>query len=227
MWDASQHGQVTSARVGSAAWSRATRVVVAGLGAALCLLGAVSCNELVQASRSSTILVIERIGAARGGTTDDPIPTLLNSDVCDPNPNPSLCTVFPDVARVTARLAFKSPGTSENPASPTSANWVTITGYRVVYRRTDGRSTAGVDVPYPFEGGMTMTTLEIGTAEFTLVRAQAKLEQPLVSLSHGGGAIAISVIAEITFFGHDQTGAAISAVGTIGINFADFGESGA
>ena len=223
MWDASEHGPVMSARIGSATSSRATRVV-AGLGAALCLLGAVSCNELVQASRSSTILVIERIGAARGGTTDDPIPTFLDSDVCGPNPIPGSCVVFPDIARVTTRLAFKSPGTSENPASPTSANWVTITGYRVVYRRTDGRNTAGVDVPHPFEGGMTMTTLDIGTAEFTLVRAQAKLEPPLRSLRNLGGAVALSVVAEITFFGHDQTGAAISADGTIGINFADFGD---
>jgi hypothetical protein len=185
------------------------------------LLGAVSCNKLVQASRSSTILVIERIGAARGGTTDDPIPTLLNSDVVTNG------GVFPDIARVTTRLAFKAPGTSENPTSPTSANWVTITGYRVVYRRTDGRATQGVDVPYAFEGGMTMTTIDIGTAEFTLVRAQAKLEQPLLALRQGGGAVALSVIGEITFFGHDQTGAAVSADGTIGINFADFSDPGA
>ena len=217
MWD---DRRPTSARPGSATTSGTMRLVV-GLGAALCLLGSLSCNDLVQASRSSTILVIERIGAARGGTPDDPIPTLLDSDVLTNG------GVFPDIARVTTRLAFKSPGTSENPASPTSANWVTITGYRVVFRRTDGRTTSGVDVPYAFEGGMTMTTLDIGTAEFTLVRAQAKLEPPLISLRNGGGAVALSVIAEITFFGHDQTGAAINAEGTIGINFADFADPGA
>ena len=194
---------------------------LAGLPLALCLLASLSCNELVQASRSSTILVIERIGAARRGTPDDPIPTVLNSDVQTNN------SIFPDIGRVTTRLAFKAPGTSENPASPTSANWVTITGYRIVYRRTDGRNTPGVDVPHPFEGGMTMTTIDIGTAEFTLVRAQSKLEGPLVQLRNGGGAIAISVIAEVTFFGHDQTGAAISAEGTIGITFADFADPGA
>ena len=200
--------------------------LVASLTAAVCLLVSVSCNDLVQASRSSTILVIERIGAAAGGTSDDPIPTLLLSDVCDPSPNPNACSVFPDIARVTTRLAFKAPGTSENPASPTSANWITITGYRVVYRRSDGRDTPGVDVPFPFEGGMTMTTIDIGTAEFTLVRAQAKLEEPLISLVSGGGAIVLSVVAGVTFFGHDQTGAAISSEGTIGVNFADFGEAG-
>ena len=224
MWATSVDRRPTGTRFGSATVSRAPRLV-AGLGAALCLLGSVSCNELVQASRSSTILVIERIGAASGGTTDDPIATLLNSDVLLNG------GVFPDIGRVTTRLAFRSPGTPSNPASATSANWVTITSYRVVYRRTDGRATPGVDVPYPFEGGMTMTTIDIGTAEFTLVRAQAKLEQPLISLRQPagfvlGGAGALSVIAEITFFGHDQTGAAISADGTIGINFADFWDPG-
>ena len=177
-----------------------------------------SCNELVQASRSSTILVIERIAGKSGGAAGDPVNTFLNSDVVTSG------SVFPDIGRVSTRLAFKSPGTSENPASPTSANWITIHTYRVEYRRTDrlDGGMPGVDVPYPFEGGMTMTTTDTSTAEFTLVRAQAKLEQPLISLRNGGGAVTISVIAEITFFGHDQTGAKISADGTIGITFKDF-----
>ena len=197
--------------------SRAMRIGAA-LCVVFCLLGSVSCNDLVQASRSPVILVIERIGAASGGTTDDPISTFLNSDVLLRG------GVFPDIGRVTTRLALKSPGSSENPASPTSANWVTITGYRVVYRRSDGRSTPGVDVPFPFEGSMTMTTVDIGTAEFTLVRTQAKLENPLFSLRGLGGSIILSVSAEITFFGHDQTGTAITAVGAIGITFADFAD---
>ena len=208
--------RVTNGRSGSPTRFRSSARVVAAVGAALCLGGAVSCNELVQASRSSTILVIDRIGARPGGTAGDPVDTFLDSDVLTNG------TVFADIGRVSTRLAFKAPGTSQNPASPTSANWVTITGYRVVYERTDGRRGLGVDVPYPFEGGMTMTTTDTGTAEFTLVRAQSKLEQPLISLRNGGGAVTISVIAKITFFGHDQTGAAISADGTIGINFADW-----
>ncbi len=156
------------------------------------LAGAACTNDLVTSSRSSSILVIERIGAALGGTPDDPIPTLLNSDVLLKG------GVFPDISRVTTRLAFKAPGTSANQTSPTSANGVTVTGYRVVYRRSANRNTPGVDVPYPFEGGVTMTTIDIGTAEFTLVRAQAKLEEPLISLWNDGGAVAISVVAEVT-----------------------------
>lgn len=222
MWDsnepARQRQGTRRSPMGHARW-------VTGVGLALSLGASISCNQGVTASRSSTILVIERIGAASGGTTDDPIPTLLNSDVLTNG------GVFPDIGRVTMRLAFKAPGTSENPASPTSANWVTVTGYRVFYRRTDGRNTAGVDVPYPFEGGMTMTTIDIGTGEFTLIRAQAKLEAPLIALRSQtgipGGAVALSVIADITFFGHDQTGAAVSADGSIGVNFADFADPGA
>ncbi len=218
MWATSEDRRLTDVRSGSPTACHSTRRVVAAVGAAVCLLGAVSCNELVQASRSSTILVIERIAGKAGGAAGDPVNTFLNSDVATASGG-----VLPDIGRVSTRLAFKSPGTSENPASPTSANWITITGYRVVYQRSDGRDDEGRDVPYRFEGGMTMTTTDTGTAEFTLVRAQAKLEEPLISLRNGGGAVTFSVIAEITFFGHDQTGAAISADGTIGISFGDFG----
>ncbi|MDA1093841.1 MAG: hypothetical protein O3A25_11325 [Acidobacteria bacterium] len=144
MWNSNELSKTRRGHHG-AVWVR--RPWVAGLGLVLTVGGAISCNEGVTASRSSTILVIERIGAASGGTTNDPIPTLLNSDVLTNG------GVFPDIGRVTTRLAFKDPGTSENPVSPTSANWVTITGYRVFYRRSDGRNQPGIDVPYPFEGG--------------------------------------------------------------------------
>ena len=55
-----------------------------------------------------------------------------------------------------------------------------------------------------------------------LVRASAKLEAPLISLSGGGGAIIINTLAIVTFYGRDQTGAELSATGTISINFADW-----
>jgi hypothetical protein len=135
---------------------------------------------------------------------------------------------FDDIARVTTRLALKDPGTPENPALPTTANYITVTRYRVEYRRSDGRNTPGVDVPFPFDGGMTFTTVTgIQTAEFVLVRASAKLEGPLRSLREGGGAIVINTIAEVTFYGADQTGADVSAMGTIGVNFADWSDEDA
>ena len=182
-------------------------------------------NDIIGSSRSSSLLVVERIGAARGGTTDQPINTFLESDplTCDDATPPS-CSIFADTARVTTRLGFKDPGTAENPASPTSANFVTINRVRVEYVRNDGRNDPGVDVPHPYETGGTFTTVSgIQTGEFTLVPITAKLEPPLRNLIGLGGQVAINVVAEITFFGHDQTGAEVVARGTIGITFADFG----
>ena len=179
-------------------------------------------NDQLTASRSSSLLVIERVGAPRGGTSDDPILTLLQSDVSIGG------AVFDDIARVTTRLALKDPGTAENPVSPTTSDFVTVTRYRVEYRRTDGRNTLGVDVPFPFDGGVTFTTVTgMQSGEFVLVRASVKLEAPLRALRDGGGAIVINTIAEVTFYGHDQTGAEVTASGTIGINFSDWADEGA
>ena len=185
-----------------------------------CALTLGSCiNENITASRSSSILVIERIGAASGGTNDDPIPTFLESDVLTNG------SVFDDIGRVTTRVALKDPGTPESPTSPTSANFVTVTRYRVVYQRTDGRNVPGVDVPFPMDGAVTFTVVSgPQSAEFILVRASAKLEQPLRPLVGGGGAIIINTLAEVTFYGKDQTGAEVIATGTITVNFADWAD---
>jgi hypothetical protein len=56
------------------------------------------------------------------------------------------------------------------------------------------------------------------------VRAQAKLEAPLKALRNGGGAIAISTIADVTFYGTDQNGNTVSVTGSISVNFADWGD---
>ena len=54
---------------------RATPSALCVVGAGV-LLGA-CVNDNLTSSRSSSILVIERIGAARGGTNEDPTPTFL------------------------------------------------------------------------------------------------------------------------------------------------------
>ena len=189
---------------------------------ALALLVTTGCvNDQITASRSSSILVVERIGAARGGTGEDPQPTFLQSDVLTGG------RVFDDIGRVTTRLALKDPGSAENPTSPTSANYITVDRYRVAYVRTDGRNAAGVDVPFAFDSAVTFTTVSGDqTAEFVLVRASAKLEAPLRALVHGGGAVIINTMAQVTFYGRDGTGAEVSASGTIGIDFSDWPEAG-
>ena len=177
-----------------------------------------SCNDRVTDSSAATQLVLEVLQGSPGGGSGTFTGT-LQSDVFTAG------TVFEDGGRVGMRLAFKDPGTSANPSSPTSANWITVTRYRVDFRRGDGRNVPGVDVPYGFDGGTTFTVIDTISQEFTLVRAQSKLEPPLFALRGLGGDAVISTVAEVTFFGTDQTGAATSATGLIGVTFADFGDT--
>jgi hypothetical protein len=70
-----------------------------------------------------------------------------------------------------------------------------VNRYHVVFVRADGRNTPGVDVPYPFDGGMTVTVGgNGGKAVFNLVRAQAKEEAPLRALRSTGAGGMISTI---------------------------------
>lgn len=188
-----------------------------------------SCNSRLASGKASTFIIIEQLLAATGSRPSE-FANTLSSDVVvivqqtingqDVRVN----TVFEDVGRVICRLGFKDPGTPQSPSSPTSANYITVTRYRVVYRRADGRNTPGVDVPYPFEGAATFSILDIGSSTFTLVRIQAKLEPPLLALRGLGGAVAISTIAELTLFGHDQAGNEVSGTGELLVTFADYGD---
>lgn len=207
------HGRTGQARRARAA-AGALRVAVCAAAFGSCVDGAVT------GSRSGSILVIERIESVGGGAA--PSRTWLESDVLTRG------GVFADVGRVTTRLALKDPGPAAAPAAPTTVNYVTVTRYRVVYRRTDGRNTPGVDVPFPIHGAVTFTTGDGGqTADFVLVRASAKLEPPLRALAGGGGAVVINAQASVTFYGVDQAGAAVQATGAIGVAFADWADEAA
>ena len=147
------------------------------VGLALCLALVGSCNELARTDRAASFLVIdELIGFDDLGRPSN----VLRSDVLSTNPPPT--TVFQDLGQVSTRLALKDPGTGVSPTTPSSANFITIDRYRVVYVRTDGGA-----VPSPFEEAVTFTTRGITTeSEFILVRLSAKLEPPLVNLRFGG-----------------------------------------
>ena len=180
-------------------------------------------NPAVTGSRAGAGLIIERITAVPGGRANGSPAGYLQSDVCVRDEARGPCQVFDDIGQVTTRLHFKDPGTVDNPSSPTTANFVTLKRYRVRYVRSDGRDRPGIDVPHPWEGAMTATTMaESQTAAFTLVRASAKLEAPLRALIDGGGAVILNAAAEIDFYGHDQTGAGVAATGRIGVHFADW-----
>jgi hypothetical protein len=180
-----------------------------------------SCGDLTREGTASSYLVINALEAASGAQPSN-FGATLNSDVItvvDGSP-----TIFSDIGRVRLSLAMKDAGSVDSPTSPTVNNFITITRYRVRYTRADGRNTAGVDVPYGFDGAFTGT---VGAAEFTagfeLVRHIAKEEAPLQALGRNR-AVIISTIAEITFYGHDQTGRDVSVTGQMLVSFGDFGD---
>ena len=179
------------------------------VGLALCLALVGSCSKLAQTDRAASFLVIERLEGGAGSEAD----TVFQSDV-----QSSTGGVFEDQGTLTARLALKDPGLSGSPTTPTSANSITVNRYRVVYVRTDGGA-----VPAPFEGAMTFTvTGAAASASFVLVRVSAKLQAPLIGLRAGGSSIVIYTVAEVTFFGRDQTGTETVVTGRIDVNFADW-----
>jgi hypothetical protein len=176
---------------------------------------------------ASSYLIINSLTAASGarpslfgGTLGSDVLTMVKVTV---NGVETLVpTIFEDQARVTLSLGMKDPSPANRP-SP--INFITLRGYRVTYTRADGRNTPGVDVPYPFDGAMTITVGEDPViANMVLVRVQAKQEAPLLALIGGGGAIAISTLADIVFFGVDQAGRDVTVTARISVNFADWGD---
>jgi hypothetical protein len=196
----------------------------------LCALAGASCGSYVRdQGRGPTQATVSLLEAASGAEPEKFGPT-LGSDVLT-NVRKTIGgvqtlvpTIFADNGRVTMSVMLKDPGMPGTPTAPTAVNDVTFTRYRVVYTRTDGRNTPGVDVPYPFDSAATFTTSAGGTttATFELVRVVAKQEAPLRALLTNPQVI--SVIADVTFYGKDRAGNDVSASGSIGIAFGDFGD---
>ena len=190
------------------------------LGAALVAAATVlpGCTSQQLQGAGSSYLIVDALNASRGDADD--FAGQLESDVIGPT------GVVSDVAKIDLRLGMKDPGTTTNPSTPTSANFITVTRYHVKYVRSDGRNTQGVDVPYEFDGGATVTVRDgasISTLVITLVRASAKLEAPLLALRTQGGQVVLTTIAEVTLYGTDQAGREVSVQGKIAVTFADFG----
>jgi len=178
---------------------------------------------VAEQGRSASQLVITSLQAARGvpGTTVTFNTGPLLSDVCQ-GAAPA-CSVFNDFGQVTMDLILKDPGTPTATSAPSDLNAVTFTNYHVVYRRADGRNTPGVDVPFPFDSAVTFTVGGSGaTAQFELVRHDAKFEAPLKALETDF--VIITTIADITFYGKDQAGKNVAVTGSIQVNFGNFAD---
>ena len=195
-------------------------------------LWSIACGDVARTGRSPAFLVIEALEADAGSDDTETFGSVLMSDVetvvevRQGTQTFRVPTRFNDTGRVRLRLALKNPGTTASPTAPSTLNEITVTRYRVAFRRTDGRSTQGVDVPYAFEGGMALTVRAEGAAEglFDIVRHTSKTEPPLKNLVGGGAGIFINTIAEVTFYGHDQAGNETIVSGVLTVNFSDFGD---
>jgi hypothetical protein len=154
--------------------------------------------------------IVSMEASAVGGT----LSANLLSDVAT-----STGTIFNDVGVATIASELKDPTGVLTPIQS-----VTITRYRVSFRRADGRNTPGVDVPFGFDGA-TSVTIAAGSSDdvsFDIVRHASKAEPPLRNLRGLGGQLIISTIAEVTFFGRDQNGNEVTVTGLMDVTFGDF-----
>lgn len=189
-----------------------------------------SCGDLARQGRSPSFLIIDSLSGSSGADPST-FGSQLNSDVqtfVERTVNGQtvrVATIFNDLGRASIRAALKNPGSVDAPTTPTAVNSVTITRYRVQFRRADGRNEPGRDVPYGFDGGVTATVGESpAIISFDLVKHTNKEEPPLRNLIGAGGQHQINTIAEITFYGKDQAGNDVQVTGLITVNFADFGD---
>lgn len=188
-------------------------------GAALLLVLAggllsASCGSAVMQGRAPSYLVIDRLQGASGAKPAE-VSTVVQSDVLTKG------GVYEDPGSVTLHVEMKDTTST----GPSYVNAITLERFHVDFVRSDGRGTQGVDVPFSFDGAVTATISgDVSTVAFTLVRIQAKLEAPLMALRGIGGAVAISTIANVTFYGHDQAGNSVSVTGAISVTFADWAD---
>lgn len=188
-----------------AVWGSHVRLAAAVAGVLL----ASACSNVVRGGQASSYLILQSL-------TDSSGSTVVFSDVRSVDATTGAQSVLNDNATATFLVQMKDLGG----LAPTAVNAITVTQYHVQFSRTDGRNTQGVDVPYAFDGAVTQTIAASGAVSFTLVRNQAKLEAPLAALAQGN--VPISMIATITFYGHDQTGREVSVTGSIDVTFGNF-----
>ena len=133
-------------------------------------------------------------------------------------------TTFSDLARVRFRLGLKDPGPAGTPTLPTQNQFITIDRYHVRYFRGDGRNTPGRQHALRVrrcvhrdhrrrELGSRYSRM-CGTPRSTKRRSQRS----------GRTAVIITIIAEITFYGQDQTGHEVSATSRVSVEFGNFGD---
>lgn len=189
--------------------------ILAGLTATMFLI---SCNPIENDSTSASLLIVENMA---GTDVEGNVANFLQSDVLYVDSGSGAETIIADVATVTLSAQLVNPGSV---TGPSEYNAVKVERYVVSYMRSDGKSTEGVDVPYSFEGYLSVQVdvNDVVDIPFIIVREVAKAEPPLVNLSQGRDVGVLQVQAKVEFFGQDLTNRKVKATGYLTIFFANY-----
>jgi len=183
----------------------------------------ISCNAVENETNSSSILLVENI---MGQDMEDNEANFLQSDVLYKDPTTAVETIYADIATATLQTKLLNP---LSVTGPSQYNDIMLDRYVVTYFRSDGNNIEGVDVPYSFEGHLSVNIpvdSEV-TIIFVIVREVAKMEPPLIGLTEGRDIGVLQVHAKVEFFGHDMANKNIKATGYLDIFFANYAnESG-
>jgi hypothetical protein len=169
-------------------------------------------------------------GCSAGYTTKDTSQVLLLVAGITPSPLQSDVLkgggIQSDNATLAIAVRFKNPNIETVPSIPSAVN---IERYEIRYRRSDGRGVEGQDVPFPISGNLTsgydVKTSGTDPLLLEVVRAQAKLEPPLRNLrGASGGAIIVTMFADITLHGRTISGQVVSASSSLQVDFSDWAD---
>ncbi len=205
--------------------------------AAVCIFLAIGCGQAEDENQAPTTLRITNI--AGGDYIDDSGKLTTN---CTENTGGLLTAYvigdqttvgynYDTLGRVTFQLMLNAE------SADFEGNWgsVILDTYRVSYRRTDGRATPGLDVPYPFDGACNVYIQspeaggdpeEVILNWVLFVRGTAKDEPPL-SWLHNQDDGEDTFISEIIldFWGKDLMGNSVHVCGKNLIEFRSIGEA--
>jgi hypothetical protein len=190
--------------------------LLAALAAGFLLLPA--CNPVENTTTSATLFQVVSLTGKDLANQDQ---NFALSDVLYVDPNTGAQSWVADVAKVTFSAELLDPK-SLNGAS--AYNDITVTRYVVTFQRADGKNSQGVDVPYSFEGNLSIL-VPIGqatAATFVIVREIAKQEPPLLNLKNALPGDGLYVTAKVDFYGHDGANKTVKATGYLPVTFANY-----
>ena len=167
------------------------------------------CNKIVDESTSGTKLIVSKVTGINWNNEES---SILYSDV---------------VVEIEGKSKVYLVATPYSPDVENTSFYydVIINKYHVKYIRDDGRNVEGVDVPRAFWGSVSTRIVADGNEHdvtVIVVRANAKMERPLVELRYGGDEKQMECTAEIELYGEDLGGHSVYVKANLPIVFANF-----